>query len=866
MVLVVDPRTDTDFPPYAEHAMTVLHRRYLKKDEEEVVCEHPDDMFWRVAMNLAEADGVFGATPEQILETAREFYAVMRRFEFLPNSPTLMNAGRDLQQLSACFVLPIEDNLDDIMTQVKQTALIHKSGGGTGFSFSSLRPMGDMVKTTGGVASGPTSFILLFDATTDVVKQGGTRRGANMGVLSVRHPDILEFIRIKNDGETLQNFNISIGVDDEFMRCVEQGLDYELVNPRNLKVTGTLPARDVWTEIVEGAWQTGDPGVLFMDRINEFNPNPQIAKVEATNPCGEATLLPYESCNLGSVNLGLMVSEDEDGRLRFDEDKLRRVVFTAVHLLDNVIEKNDFPLTLIEERTRSTRRIGVGVMGFADLLVSLGIRYDSEAGLDMAERAMGRLNELVVEASRDLAEKRDPFPEFHRSLYAERGEPPRRNSAPTTIAPTGTISRIAGASSGIEPLFALSHTSEIMDGTRLPQTYEPFLDYARAQDIYTPELEAMLQQEGFLQEDAAVPDYAREVFRVAHQIAPEWHVRMQAAFQKHCESAVSKTVNMPGYSTREQVSDIYFLAFRSGCKGVTVYRDGSKVHQVLSLGTDPTEAGDGELLQQDGDPSVHANGNGHANGHAKDAAGPLLRDASLNGQTNGVNGNGAYPNGAHPDGAHPNGVRSNGSHFNGAHFNESRPSPALFGLNGRGEENENLPQVMARDTSVLSPRKRLYSGTTQAIATGHGNGYFTVNQDDDGRIIEVFANVGKAGRCDDVEVEALTRMVSLYLRSGGDPREVIKQLSGHTCCPVWDQGRQVNSIPDAIAIAIEDAMNQGIPGQEALPEAVQPALMDGQTPVVVGGRSGRGCPICGGVLAHEEGCRKCYACDWSSCG
>ena len=566
-----------------DNARVVLQRRYLSKDREGRVLEDPDGMFRRVARNLSQSDLEYGATEAQRQATEDAFYQVMRRLEFLPNSPTLMNAGRELQQLSACFVLPVEDSLDSIFTKVKQTALIHKSGGGTGFAFSRLRPEGDVVGSTGGVASGPVSFINAFDAATDVVKQGGTRRGANMGILHVTHPDILSFITSKEDGQHLSNFNISVAVTEDFMRRVEHDQTYDLVNPRTGRITGQLNAREVFERMTELAWRTGDPGIVFLDRINRDNPNPQLGDIESTNPCGEQPLLPYESCNLGSLNVARMVQYDGDD-VAIDWERMSEVIGTAVHMLDSVIDMNDYPIDEIADMSRRTRRIGLGVMGWSDLLIQMGVRYDSDEALELAERVMEFIQRETYRASEALAEARGPFPEWERSAY-NRGENPQRmrNSAPVTIAPTGTISIIAGASSGIEPLFALSYVRNVMDNTRLVEGNNYFEAVARNEGFYSEELMEQLAAVGSL-EDLDVPGWVKEVFRVSHDIDPRWHVKMQGAFQKYTDNAVSKTINFPHDATVDDVAEAYQSAYALGCKGITVYRDGSKAEQVLSTG------------------------------------------------------------------------------------------------------------------------------------------------------------------------------------------------------------------------------------------------------------------------------------------
>ena len=574
-----------------DNARVVLQRRYLAKDREGNVLEDPEGMFRRVARNLSQSEMQYGATEAERIAAEDRFYEVMRRLEFLPNSPTLMNAGRELQQLSACFVLPVEDSLDSIFTKVKETALIHKSGGGTGFAFSRLRPEGDVVGSTGGVASGPVSFINAFDAATDVVKQGGTRRGANMGILRVTHPDILAFIRSKEDGRHLNNFNISVAVTEEFMEKVAAGEDYDLVNPRTGQVSGQLNAREVFERMTQLAWSTGDPGIVFLDRINRDNPNPQLGDIESTNPCGEQPLLPYESCNLGSLNLARMVRY-ADADVAIDWPRMAEVITVAVHLLDSVIDMNEYPIPEIADMSRRTRRIGLGVMGWSDLLIQMGIRYDSDEALALAREVMRFIRDETYRASGELAETRGPFPEWERSAYNKGPNPrPMRNSAPVTIAPTGTISIIAGASSGIEPLFALSYVRNVMDNTRLVEGNTYFEAVARREGFYSEELMEQLAAIGSL-EELDVPGWVKNVFRVSHDIDPRWHVRMQAAFQEYTDNAVSKTINFPHDATVDDVAKAYQAAYTLGCKGITVYRDGSKSEQVLSTGatTEPAHA------------------------------------------------------------------------------------------------------------------------------------------------------------------------------------------------------------------------------------------------------------------------------------
>ncbi|MBO19238.1 MAG: ribonucleoside-diphosphate reductase, adenosylcobalamin-dependent [Chloroflexi bacterium] len=754
-----------------ENAKVVLARRYLSKDREGNVLEDADGMFRRVARNLSQADLSYGATEEERQATEDKFFQSMQRLEMLPNSPTLMNAGRELQQLSACFVLPVDDALDSIFDKVKQTALIHKSGGGTGFSFSRLRPEGDVVGSTGGIASGPVSFIRAFDAATDVVKQGGTRRGANMGILSVNHPDVEKFIKSKEDGLNLSNFNISVAVNADFMERVKAGQEYDLINPRSGKIVGQRNAKEVFDLLTNMAWKTGDPGLIFLDVINRDNPNPQLGEIESTNPCGEQPLLPHESCNLASINVARMVTID-NGDVAINWERLDETVNIAVHLLDNVIDMNDYPIPEIEEMSKKTRRIGLGVMGFSDLLIQLGIQYDSEEGLQTAEDVMRRIQEQTHQASSDLTLVRDSFPAWEGSIYnrpgPEGGVRPMRNSAPTTIAPTGTISIIAGASSGIEPLFALSYVRNVMDNTKLVEGNPYFEAVARQEGFYSEELMEDLARTGSL-EHLDIPQWVKDVFRVSHDIEPDWHVKMQGAVQKYVDNSVSKTINFPSDATVDEIAGAYMLAYELGCKGITVYRDGSKSGQVLSTGE-----------------------------------------------------------------------------------------------TGKTEEEA---------ADFLTPRQRPQSirGVTERVRTGHGNMYVTINFDEADTPFELFGNLGKAGGCDSAQLEAISRLVSLALRSGIEPNTVIEQLRGITCCPAWDEGTLVRSGPDAVALALERHTG------EAHAQAEATELQLKFTPQVVGNGNGNGhgrgneilnarkCPECNTPVIFEEGCMKCVACGWNKC-
>lgn len=600
---------------FSENAIKVLEKRYLKRDKDGNCTETPSDMFKRVAETIAKGDLNFGKSQEEVNQLSKRFYdAITHRF-FMPNSPTLMNAGRELGQLAACFVLPVEDSLEGIFETIKNTALIHQSGGGTGFSFSRLRPKNSVVKSTMGVSSGPVSFMEVFNAATEAVKQGGTRRGANMGILRVDHPDIIEFINCKSDNDKLNNFNISVAITDKFMDAYLKGEDYDLVNPQNNEVVGRMCAKDVFDLIVDCAWRNGEPGVVFIDKMNADNPTPLIGAIESTNPCGEVPLLPYEACNLGSINLGLMMKE-ENGSMNVDWDLLEKTVRTAMRFLDNVIEVNKYPLPQISELVSNNRKIGLGVMGWADMLMKAGISYSSEDGTKLAGQVMEFIDYISKSESIELAKERGRFNNFKGSIYdwpnylfnkfkgksagkisddmwekldSDIQKYGLRNATTTCIAPTGTISMIAGASGGVEPLFGLVFSRLIMDGTEMLEVNPIFKDYMLSHNLYSDNLMAQIAKDGSLSHVEGVPNEIKRIFVTAHDVAPYWHVKMQAAFQLHVDNAVSKTVNFVESATREDIKEVYILAYKNNLKGITVYRNNSRQFQPMNLDTKKKE-------------------------------------------------------------------------------------------------------------------------------------------------------------------------------------------------------------------------------------------------------------------------------------
>lgn len=575
-------------PEFTPNALKIIEMRYLRRDEKGEIVENPQEMLQRVALNIGLVESEVYAKPlEETAELIERFYEIMANGKFLPNSPTLMNAGTAIQQLSACFVLPIEDSMEDIFDSLKWTALVHKSGGGTGFSFSRLRPKNDLVSSTGGEASGPVSFMNIFNAATEEVKQGGKRRGANMGILRVDHPDILEFINCKDQEGKLNNFNLSVAITDQFMEALEEGKNYILYNPKNGQPAGGLSAREVFARIVHQAWKNGEPGVIYLDKINKYNPTPQLGMIESTNPCGEQPLLPFESCNLGSINLEKFVRAGQ-----LDYEDLGRVVDISVHFLDNVIDANVYPIPQIEEMTKGNRKIGLGVMGWANALILLGISYNSDEAVNKAEQLMEFIDSRAKQASRQLARERGAFPNFIGSSYQQRKEQPLRNATVTTIAPTGTISMIANTSSGIEPLFGVVYKSNRAD-TEFVEVNQLFEQIAKEQGFWTDDLPRIILETGTVKGIKSIPKHIQKLFVTSGEIAAEWQIRMQAAFQTHCDNAVSKTINFANEVSEAEIADAYILAYKLNCKGLTVYRDGSRQFQVLNKGSKEKQETDG---------------------------------------------------------------------------------------------------------------------------------------------------------------------------------------------------------------------------------------------------------------------------------
>lgn len=743
-----------------ENAITVLKTRYLLGNET------PEDLFHRVANAIAEAEEIKDRPYWSEL-----FYEMMASAKFMPNSPTLFNAGTGQGTLSACFVIPIEDTMSSIMQASTTSAMIQKFGGGIGYAFSKLRSRGGQISTTHGKACGSVSVLKMLSSLSDMITQGGKRHGANMGILHVSHPEILDFIHMKDDNITAQNFNISVAITDAFMEAVRDGKDWDLVDPHTKEVTDTLSARKIWDEIIQSAWQTGDPGLYFIDEANRQNPTPHLGSLDSTNPCGEVPLLAHEACNLGSINLAAFIDEE---RSSFDFVALEEVVATCARFLDNVVTVNQFPAEEVSKAVAATRKTGLGVMGWHDALIRLGIPYDSPEALDLADDVMSRINKVARNISIDLAKVRGPYP-------ACREETPIRNATRTCIAPTGSISAIAGCSSGIEPIFAMAYVKNVLDGRRLNEV-NPYLEQiARQRGFYSEEMMEEVIRAGSVQNVSSIPDDIKRLFRTAMEIDYETHVKMQAVFQRHTDLAVSKTINMRHEATVSDVAHAYDLAYEGKCTGITVYRDRSKPTQVLEV---PQST---ESLQPTTD-------------------------------------------------------------------------------------------VVATEQRTKRERPAVIKGATERVRTGHGNMYITINFDDDGNPFELFTTLGKAGGCDSAQLEAISRLASLALRSGIPTEQISDELRGITCCPSWDQGILVRSAPDAVSLVmsrhiISDASHteQAYSSQIGLFNGTQ--LNQTQSPKGTHHmpsqeftQAGPRCPDCSSNLAYEEGCLNCHTCGYTKCG
>ena len=832
----IAPPQDLPDPELTENAVTVLERRYLKKDPQTgKVCETPRELFWRVAANIALPELDFpGGSAERALAVARDFYRLMARRLFMPNSPTLMNAGREMGMLSACFVLPVEDSIEGIFDSIKATALIQKAGGGTGFSFSRLRPQGDLVRSSGGTTEGPLSFIQVFSKATDAIQQGAFRRGANMGILRVDHPDIVPFITIKDNLGMLTNYNISVTVTNRFVHELRAKPEtiHQVQNPRT-KQWAPLKKRDsegketgafwtvgeIWNLIVDHAWRTGEPGVVFIDRINERNPIKNVGLIEATNPCGEQPLHPFDSCNLGSINLGALV-KGEGAAARFDWDEYKSIIHTTTRFLDNVIEANKYPLPQIENMSKTTRRIGLGVMGFADALYKLGIAYNSQEGCAWGERAMQVLDDESHLASELLAEERGVFPAWEGSDWEKLGRR-LRNSYTTTVAPTGTISIIANCSGGIEPMFSLAFIRQVMKDnlgrpTIMREVNYVFEQIAKQRGFYADELVDNIVEAGTLQHRTEVPDDVKRVFVTAHDITPYWHMKMQSAFQRHCDSSISKTINFPHEASVDDVRQIFELAIDEDVKGVTVYRDGCRDLQPMAL--------------------KHSNMSAEA-GNSPTPPDPKPREEGA-------------------EAALSTGLRTKRGEHGAEELNPIK-----------------LPEIM----SCLRIRQM----------TPFGNMHVKVSVDPvSGREREVFAQLGKGGDVANSDLEAICRILSLWLRSNGSLKMAVKQLEGiGSSLSVPTKDGRIMSLADGLATALQ----RYIDAKEAV--GLHTLLLGGAEPDLAktdfvqrtalaaearahGAKAPQPrnvsqyklkCPACTAVLSFEEGCVKCHACGFSQC-
>ncbi|MEC7921410.1 MAG: vitamin B12-dependent ribonucleotide reductase [Chloroflexota bacterium] len=751
----------------SENARVVLEHRYLLKNDKGDIAEDPDGLFRRVANALAKPDKLYGSSPEEIKETAEEFYQMLSSLEFLANSPTLMNAGTKAGTLSACFVLPLEDSMEGIMKTAHDAAMVQKYGGGTGFALSELRPKGATIKTTHGKACGPIAALKLLSSVSTLVTQGGKRDGANMAVMNVHHPDIEEFIDCKTQEGEIHNFNISVGATDEFMKAVKDKKDYNLIDPKTKEVVGTKNAYELFRKIVKGAWKNGEPGMIFLDEVNRKSPVSHLGDMTATNPCGEQPLLPNESCNLGSIDLAKFVNENQTD---IDWNKLKKSTRTAVHFLDNTIDANKYAIPEIKKANKLSRKIGLGVMGFADMLIKMKMSYDSEEAVDMGRKVMKFIQTEADIKSEELAEKRGPFEGWEGSRPQINGDKPIRNACRLTVAPTGTISMIAGCSSGIEPVFSLAYRKQnILEGKTLYYVDKNLEKVAKEKNFYSEDLLEHLSNGGSLQDREDVPEDVKKVFRTAPDINPEYHVRMQAAFQESVDAGISKTINFPNEASEDDVTTTYMLAWELKCKGITVYRAGSRDKEVLTSGTSENEAD-----------------------------------------------------------------KSSDNNVGFAPSMGERPAE-LFGV-------------------------------TRRVYTGRGNLYVTVNMSEDGKPFEIFAALGKAGGNDSAMAEAVSRMVSLTLRSGIDPKEYIEQLKGITDVPAWNEGELIRSVPDAIANVLEKIYEPKKESTLSITDLTETTLVsENEDSKISNILQGETCPECPGILAFEEGCQKCYSCGYSKC-
>ena len=760
---------ENNFKPaeISENAKVVLEHRYLLKNDSGDVAEDPDGLFRRVASALAKPDKSYGASTEEIKETAEEFYQMLSSLEFLANSPTLMNAGTKAGTLSACFVLPLEDSMEGIMKTAHDAAMVQKYGGGTGFALSELRPKGSTIKTTHGKACGPIAALKLLSSVSTLVTQGGKRDGANMAVMNVHHPDIEEFIDCKTQEGEIHNFNISVGATDEFMKAVKEKKDFDLIDPKTKKVVAQKDAYKLFRKIVQGAWKNGEPGMIFLDEVNRKSPVNHLGEMTATNPCGEQPLLPNESCNLGSIDLAKFVNEDETD---LDWNRLKKTTRTSVHFLDNTIDANKYAIPEIKKANKLSRKIGLGVMGFADMLIRMKMSYDSEEAVDMGRKVMKFIQTEADIKSEELADKRGPFEGWKGSRPQINGDNPIRNACRLTVAPTGTISMIAGCSSGIEPVFSLAYRKHnILEGKTLYYVDKNLEKVAKEKGFYSEDLLEHLSNGGSLQDREDVPTEVKKVFRTAPDINPEYHVRMQAAFQESVDAGISKTINFPNEASEDDVTTTYMLAWELKCKGITVYRSGSREKEVLTSGTSENET-----------------------------------EASVDSKIGFVSAT-------------------------------VRPSE-LFGV-------------------------------TRRVYTGRGNLYVTVNMSEDGKPFEIFAALGKAGGNDSAMAEAVSRMVSLTLRSGIDPKASIEQLKGITDVPAWNEGELIRSVPDAIANVLEKIYE---PKKESTPLSInelndETIISENKNIDIANVLQGETCPECPSTLAFEEGCQKCYSCGYSKC-